>query len=56
MFIWKKLLRKVRYRIENESSLRVTVSIGFSTWISGVTASQLVKHADEAMYHSKTTG
>ncbi|NOU75322.1 diguanylate cyclase [Paenibacillus sp. LMG 31458] len=43
--------------MENESSPRVTAaSIGFSTWIKGVTASQLVKHADETMYHSKTTG
>ncbi|OXS55053.1 hypothetical protein B1A99_25065 [Cohnella sp. CIP 111063] len=46
----------VRYRIEKESTPQITASIGFSKWVSGVSVSELIKRADEAMYHSKSTG
>lgn len=45
---------KVRKRIEEETN--VTVSVGYSTYKGGVTAEQLIKQADEAMYKAKTSG
>ncbi|MGI2295544.1 GGDEF domain-containing protein [Paenibacillus sp. GXUN7292] len=47
---------KIRYRIESESSPRVTASIGFSSWSEGMSLDDLIQRADKAMYHSKTTG
>jgi diguanylate cyclase (GGDEF)-like protein len=45
---------KIRQRIESETI--VTASLGYSKFKSGVTAEQLIKQADEAMYKAKTTG
>jgi diguanylate cyclase (GGDEF)-like protein len=45
---------RVRQRVEEETL--VTVSVGFSKYDRGVTAEQLIKQADEAMYQAKTTG
>ncbi|GGD55964.1 GGDEF domain-containing protein [Paenibacillus nasutitermitis] len=44
----------IRSRVEQESI--VTVSIGVSCSRSGISAEEVVKLADEAMYRSKTTG
>jgi diguanylate cyclase (GGDEF)-like protein len=45
---------RVRQRVEEETL--VTVSLGYSKNDRGVTAEQLIKQADEAMYKAKTTG
>lgn len=44
----------IRKRIESETI--VTASIGYSTLRKDLTGEELVKQADQAMYHSKTTG
>ncbi|CAG7651287.1 GGDEF domain-containing protein [Paenibacillus allorhizosphaerae] len=44
----------VRKRIEKECV--VTASIGFAQYAKGLSAEELLKRADEAMYHSKTNG
>jgi two-component system cell cycle response regulator len=53
-FDMESLGERIRQRIEKESP--VTASIGFATWIRGITAKEFVDRADKAMYHSKTTG
>ncbi|MBD0381024.1 GGDEF domain-containing protein [Paenibacillus sedimenti] len=45
---------RVRKRIETETI--VTASIGYSKYKSGLSAEELIKQADEAMYKAKTTG
>ncbi|GIQ71295.1 diguanylate cyclase [Xylanibacillus composti] len=50
----KKLAELVRRTVEEQTP--VTVSVGYSIWRDGVSAEQLLKEADEAMYTSKTTG
>lgn len=50
----KQLAENIRRRVEAETS--VTVSVGHSTLRSGMTPEELVREADQAMYHSKTTG
>ena len=49
-----KIAEQLRARIEAEAD--VTVSVGWSKHRKGVTAEQLTKQADEAMYVSKKTG
>jgi diguanylate cyclase (GGDEF)-like protein len=49
-----ELAEAVRGRIESDAG--VTVSVGYSRARKGMTADQLVKQADEAMYQAKTTG
>jgi diguanylate cyclase (GGDEF)-like protein len=44
----------IRSRVEAETI--VTVSLGYSKYKNGLTADQLIKQADEAMYQAKTTG
>jgi two-component system cell cycle response regulator len=44
----------VRRRVETETI--VTISVGYSQYVNGVSAAELIKQADDAMYHSKTTG
>lgn len=48
------LAERVRLQIESESP--VTASIGFSKWVSGLNVKVFVDRADQAMYHSKSTG
>ncbi|MBN2984762.1 MULTISPECIES: GGDEF domain-containing protein [Cohnella] len=50
----EKVAEAIRARIEKETI--VTVSVGVSRAAKGITAEQLMKQADEAMYHSKKTG
>lgn len=50
----KKIAEKIRKRVEEET--KVTVSVGYSRYREGVTAHELMKQADEAMYVSKKTG
>ncbi len=45
---------QIRARIERETG--VTVSVGVCAAEPGMTAGQLLKRADQAMYHSKTNG
>lgn len=45
---------RVRSRIEKETI--VTASIGYSKYKNGLSAEELIKQADEAMYKAKTTG
>jgi diguanylate cyclase (GGDEF)-like protein len=45
---------RVRQRVEDETL--VTVSLGYSKYDRGMTAEQLIKQADDAMYQAKTTG
>ncbi|KRF06072.1 diguanylate cyclase [Paenibacillus sp. Soil766] len=45
---------RIRSRIENETI--VTASIGYSKYKNGLSAEELIKQADEAMYRAKTTG
>jgi two-component system cell cycle response regulator len=49
-----ELAERIRVRVEAESI--VTVSMGFSRWKKGLTADELIKQADEAMYKAKTSG
>lgn len=49
-----QLAETIRRRVEEETPS--TVSIGFSTSRKGTSPEQVVKQADEAMYHSKQTG
>jgi two-component system cell cycle response regulator len=49
-----KIAEQVRARIEAEAG--VTVSVGWAKHRKGVTAEQLIKQADEAMYVSKKNG
>lgn len=49
-----RIAELVRSRIESEAG--VTVSVGYAKYRKGVTAEQLLKQADEAMYVSKKTG
>jgi diguanylate cyclase (GGDEF)-like protein len=48
------LAEAIRIRVENEAG--VTISIGYSKLQKGITAEQLIKQADEAMYKAKSTG
>lgn len=50
----EELAERIRSRVEEESG--VTVSMGVSIVKKGMTAEQLIKKADEAMYQAKTTG
>jgi diguanylate cyclase (GGDEF)-like protein len=50
----KDFAERVSSRVEVEST--VTVSIGYTTYKGGLTAEQLIKQADEAMYKAKTSG
>ena len=45
---------QIRSRIEKETI--VTASIGYSKYKNGLSAEELIKQADEAMYRAKTTG
>ncbi|NOU67458.1 diguanylate cyclase [Paenibacillus sp. LMG 31461] len=45
---------RIRSRIEKETI--VTASIGYSKYKTGLSAEELIKQADEAMYRAKTTG
>ncbi len=45
---------RVRSRIEKETI--VTASIGYSKYKNGLSAEELIKQADEAMYRAKTSG
>jgi diguanylate cyclase (GGDEF)-like protein len=49
-----ELAERIRARIEAETI--VTVSMGFSRYRKNVTADELIKQADEAMYKAKTSG
>ncbi|NIK68318.1 MULTISPECIES: GGDEF domain-containing protein [unclassified Paenibacillus] len=49
-----RVAESIRSRVEKETI--VTVSVGVSTSKDGMEVAQLIKLADEAMYHSKTTG
>ncbi|MGO4109980.1 GGDEF domain-containing protein [Paenibacillus sp. YAF4_2] len=49
-----RVAESIRSRVEQETI--VTVSVGVSTSKDGYEVVQLIKQADEAMYHSKTTG
>ncbi len=48
------LSERIRSRVETETI--VTVSMGYSLLKKGVSAEELIKQADEAMYRAKTTG
>lgn len=50
----EEVAEMIRKRVASESI--VTISVGYSTLRKGVTAEELIKQADQAMYHSKTTG
>ncbi|WP_314588807.1 GGDEF domain-containing protein [Paenibacillus terrigena] len=50
----EEVAETIRRRVASESI--VTISVGHSTLRKGVTTEELVKQADQAMYHSKTTG
>ncbi|GAB7056590.1 MULTISPECIES: GGDEF domain-containing protein [unclassified Paenibacillus] len=50
----ESLAERIRSRVEEETN--VTVSVGYSYYSKGVTAEELIKQADEAMYQAKTTG
>jgi len=50
----EEFAERVRKRIESETI--VTASIGFSKYKNGLSAEELIKQADEAMYKAKTTG
>ncbi len=41
---------------EEDAKFRVTVSAGVARWEKGMTAMDLIKRADAALYHSKNTG
>lgn len=49
-----KIVEQIRQRVEKETI--VTVSVGYSRFRQGVSAHELLKQADEAMYVSKKTG
>jgi len=49
-----KVAEQIRRRVEKESI--VTVSVGYSRYRQGISAHELLKQADEAMYVSKKTG
>lgn len=49
-----ELAEEIRRRVEKEAG--VTVSVGYSQLQPGITAEQLIKQADEAMYKAKATG
>lgn len=48
------LAEEIRKRVEKEAG--VTISVGYSKLQKGITAEQLIKQADEAMYKAKSTG
>lgn len=50
----KTIAENIRQKVEAEAG--VTVSVGYSKARRGVTADELVKQADEAMYEAKKTG
>lgn len=50
----KELAEKIRKRVHEETI--VTVSVGYATLRGNMSGETLIKHADAAMYHSKTTG
>ena len=49
-----QVAESIRARVASESI--VTISIGYSVLRKGVRGDELMKQADKAMYHSKTTG
>jgi diguanylate cyclase (GGDEF)-like protein len=49
-----ELAEEIRKRVENEAG--VTISVGYSKLQSGITAEQLIKQADDAMYKAKASG
>jgi diguanylate cyclase (GGDEF)-like protein len=50
----KNVAERIRLRVEKETI--VTVSVGIGYYKGNLTATQLVKAADDAMYKAKTTG
>lgn len=50
----RELAEKLRKRVAEETI--VTVSVGYAVYRGQVSGQTLIKQADEAMYHSKTTG
>jgi len=49
-----ELAERIRARVESETI--VTVSMGYSYYRKNITADELIKQADEAMYKAKTSG
>lgn len=49
-----ELAERIRARVEAETI--VTVSMGYSRYKKNITADELIKQADEAMYKAKTSG
>ncbi|MCS7460112.1 GGDEF domain-containing protein [Paenibacillus doosanensis] len=49
-----ELAERIRTRVEAETI--VTVSMGFSRYSKNISADELIKQADEAMYKAKTSG
>ena len=49
-----ELAEEIRIRVEKEAG--VTISVGYSKLQHGITAEQLIKQADDAMYKAKSTG
>jgi diguanylate cyclase (GGDEF)-like protein len=49
-----ELAEEIRKRVEQEAG--VTISIGYSKIQQGITAEQLIKQADDAMYKAKSSG
>lgn len=49
-----ELAERIRYRIESETI--VTVSVGHASFQEGLTADQIIKNADIAMYTAKKSG
>jgi diguanylate cyclase (GGDEF)-like protein len=52
----EKLLVAVREGLHDPQAGRVTVSIGIASFLAGDSADDLVKRADQALYHSKQLG
>jgi diguanylate cyclase (GGDEF)-like protein len=49
-----ELAEDIRKRVEKEAG--VTISVGYSKLQAGITAEQLIKQADDAMYKAKASG
>lgn len=52
----RQLIEEAATRMDSNTSIKVTVSIGIATWQRDQDKDMLLKHADEAMYQAKGSG
>lgn len=52
----RQSIEKLETRLDDDTSIKVTVSIGVAKWIDGEKASQFLQRADQNLYKAKESG